>query len=574
MSEAPASPTNDPAAPEHQQPGLSDERLMLAFSQGSSEAFTELFHRYKQPVYGFFCRRLADPVNAEELTQETFFALLRAAARYEPRALFRTYLYAIGFKILRAHRRKAAFRAAFLGHRNSVPDPATQDATESGLWVRRAVERLDPLDREIVMLREFEQLSYAEIADLLQLPLNTVRSRLFRARTALRDLLEPSVSHTTNAAIQPNAPPSLEENIVSSATKTHFPLATVRSGRLLRARSWSWRRWVLTLAAAGCASLLLLAISIPNLLRSKMAAHEDGPIARQRAMETARGVPVDITGHAATRTIYETKSNLEVSRVPLAEHGRNSVGGVIGAALGGRVSVNGPMIARTVSLSIVAKDFDAGRASLDTILARHNGYAANLNVTTPQGAVRTLQASLRIPAPQLPATLNELKSLGRVEAETQNGEEVTQQHADLVARLKNSRETEMRLQDVLRTRTGKVKDVLEVEEEIARVRGEIEQMEAEQKTLEHRVDFATIDLKLAEEYQAQLNTPAPSVLMQLRNASINGFRNAFQSLLALVLFLAESGPSLLLWLALLGVPAWRLWRRYRRAQSLGSLAGA
>ena len=98
MSEAPASPTNDPAAPEHQQPGLSDERLMLAFSQGSSEAFTELFHRYKQPVYGFFCRRLADPVNAEELTQETFFALLRAAARYEPRALFRTYLYAIGYK--------------------------------------------------------------------------------------------------------------------------------------------------------------------------------------------------------------------------------------------------------------------------------------------------------------------------------------------------------------------------------------------------------------------------------------------------------------------------------------------
>jgi len=92
--------------------------------------------------------------------------------------------------------------------------------------------------------------------------------------------------------------------------------------------------------------------------------------------------------------------------------------------------------------------------------------------------------------------------------------------------------------------------------------------------LEHRVEFASIDLKLAEEYKAQLNTPAPSVLMQLRNAIVNGFRNAVESLLALVLFLAESGPSLLLWLALLGIPAWRLWRRYRRAQSLASLAGA
>jgi len=232
------------------------------------------------------------------------------------------------------------------------------------------------------------------------------------------------------------------------------------------------------------------------------------------------------------------------------------------------------MIARTASLSIVVKDFDAGRSSLDAILERHSGYAASLNVSTPQGSARTLQASLRIPAPQLAAAMRELKAVGRVGNETQNGEEVTQQHADLLARLKNSRETEQQLQEVLRTRTGKVKDVLEVEEEIARVRGEIEQMEAEQKTLEHRVEFATIDLKLAEEYKAQLNTPAPSVLMQLRNATVNGFRNAFESLLALVLFLAESGPSLLLWLAVLGIPAWRLWRRYRRAQSLGSLARA
>jgi len=198
MNPTSASPTHPFPQAEPQWPGMSDERLMLAFTQGSSEAFTELFHRYKQPVYGFFCRRVSDPANAEELAQEAFFALLRASNRYEPRALFRTYLYAIGFKILRAHRRKVAFRAALLGHRNSRPDPSKQDATEAGLWVRCAVEKLDPLDREIVMLREFEQLSYAEIADLLQVPLNTVRSRLFRARTALRDLLEPAATAADN----------------------------------------------------------------------------------------------------------------------------------------------------------------------------------------------------------------------------------------------------------------------------------------------------------------------------------------------------------------------------------------
>ena len=180
----------------------SDEQLMLAFSKGSSYAFDELFSRYKQPIYGFFRRRVAESTQAEELTQETFVAVLRAAARYEPRALFRTYLYAIGFKILRAHRRKAAFRATFFGQRNSAPDPSKSDATESGLWVRRAVEKLEAMDREILLLREFEQLSYAEIADLLQLPLNTVRSRLFRARTALRNLLEPPAASATQGAPQ------------------------------------------------------------------------------------------------------------------------------------------------------------------------------------------------------------------------------------------------------------------------------------------------------------------------------------------------------------------------------------
>src|SRR5208282_5513880 len=106
-----------------------------------------------------------------------------------------------------------------------------------------------------------------------------------------------------------------------------------------------------------------------------------------------------------------------------------------------------------------------------------------------------------IPAQELAAALGELKSLGRVQNETQSGEEVTQQHTDLAARLKNSRETEERLRAILEQRTGKIEDVLQVEEEIARVRGEIESMEAQQKALEHRVDFVTVDLQLVQEYR-------------------------------------------------------------------------
>ncbi len=164
-----------------------DEQLMVAFARGSSDAFAELFSRYKQPLFGFFRRRVPDPGHAEELTQETFLAILRASSRYEGSALFRTYLYAIAFKILRAHRRKAAFRALFLG--TDSTEPSSPNTLDTDLAVRDAVARLDSHDREILLLREFEQLSYAEIAELLKLPVNTVRSRLFRARAALHDLL-------------------------------------------------------------------------------------------------------------------------------------------------------------------------------------------------------------------------------------------------------------------------------------------------------------------------------------------------------------------------------------------------
>jgi RNA polymerase sigma-70 factor (ECF subfamily) len=165
----------------------SDEQLMVAFSRGSTDSFGELFSRYKQPMFGFFRRRLRNPAQAEELTQETFLAILRASSHYEPSATFRTYLYAIGFNILRAHRRKAAFRAMFQGIEDR--EAVTRNTMDSDVWLRDGVNKLERIDREILLLREFEQLSYAEIAELLRLPLNTVRSRLFRARTALRDLL-------------------------------------------------------------------------------------------------------------------------------------------------------------------------------------------------------------------------------------------------------------------------------------------------------------------------------------------------------------------------------------------------
>jgi len=164
---------------------ISDEALMQEFQAGSSEAFDELFVRYREPLYGFFRRRVPRRERAEDLTQETFLAVIRASVRYEPRSQMRTYLYGIAMKLVSAERRK-------LNREIAPTEAAVEDVPDQALWVRQALERLDPTEKEILMLREYEQLSYWEIAEVLGLQVNTVRSRLFRSRMALKGFLEPA----------------------------------------------------------------------------------------------------------------------------------------------------------------------------------------------------------------------------------------------------------------------------------------------------------------------------------------------------------------------------------------------
>lgn len=169
-----------------------DEDLMLAVKTGDRDAFASLFDRYRDPVWRFFRRRLADRSVAEELTQETFLAVLQGAARYEPRAALRSYMFGIAFNLLAAARRKAAVAGPEIdwsapGIQHAAPSTADPVLV---LWVRQALAGLDQDDREILMLREYEALSYDEIATLVGVPVGTVRSRLFRARLALKDKLE------------------------------------------------------------------------------------------------------------------------------------------------------------------------------------------------------------------------------------------------------------------------------------------------------------------------------------------------------------------------------------------------
>jgi hypothetical protein len=229
---------------------------------------------------------------------------------------------------------------------------------------------------------------------------------------------------------------------------------------------------------------------------------------------------------------------------------------------------DGPMIARTASLQLTVRDFDHIRARLDDILHRHGGYFGELNISSPTDSGRSLNGKLQVPAGQLDAALSEIRTLGHVDSESQNGEEVTAEFTDLEARLANSRHTEQRIVDLLRERTGKLSDVLDAERELSRVRGEIEQMEAQRKGLLKRVDFATLTLAVNEEYKAQLHADG-SVSTQIRNSAVEGFRAAAGSVMGVALFLLSDGPVLLLWAAVLFFPArfaWRRWEARRRTQ--------
>jgi len=167
---------------------VSDEDLIAQVKGGSRAAFGTLFDRYREPIWQFFRRRSMDAGRAEELAQDTFVAVLDGARRYERRGTFRSYLFGIAYNVLLADRRKAAFRATTTIEIEPV-DPNAPDP-DAAIWVRHALAALDDDDREILMLREYEQLSYQEIADVKQAPLNTIRSQLFRARAALKAALD------------------------------------------------------------------------------------------------------------------------------------------------------------------------------------------------------------------------------------------------------------------------------------------------------------------------------------------------------------------------------------------------
>jgi hypothetical protein len=209
------------------------------------------------------------------------------------------------------------------------------------------------------------------------------------------------------------------------------------------------------------------------------------------------------------------------------------------------------MIVRTARLTIVASDYEAARAELERVVQRAGGFIGQIVAHGATGAPRRLEATLRVPTPRLDETIAALRRLGQVIGEAQDGEDVAQQSADLNTRLENARVSEKRLRDILAQRTGKLADVLDVEREIARVRGAIEQMESERRSLDRRVTYATITISVSEDRKSEVNLGPVPVSRRFRNAFVEGWANAIGTAVDATVFLVRAAPTLLLWTLIL-----------------------
>jgi RNA polymerase sigma-70 factor (ECF subfamily) len=191
---------------------LSDEQLMLRYAQGDARAFDALIGRHYQPVFNFLVRNTGNSATAEELLQDVFMRVMSGAKKYEKRAKFTTWLYTIARNIVIDHSRKQKFRR----HKSLDQPIGSEDERTLGdtvkdehpsvmadrrytdeqfkLKLSDAMTRMNEDQRMVFVLREFQLLSFQEIAQIVETSENTVKSRMRYAleflRTALRDFAE------------------------------------------------------------------------------------------------------------------------------------------------------------------------------------------------------------------------------------------------------------------------------------------------------------------------------------------------------------------------------------------------
>ncbi|MCG3158043.1 MAG: ECF RNA polymerase sigma factor SigW [bacterium] len=179
-----------------------DEDLIERFQQGELAAYEEIVRRYKDQLLNFVFRFLNNHEEAEDVVQETFLRVYRNRFAYTRIAKFSTWIYTIAGNLarteLRRRKRRRFFSLSDMGLEDrdyeisdEVFNPETQaNSTLGEELIQREISKLSPKFREVIILRDVQELSYEEISKIIRVPIGTVKSRVNRARLRLQNRLK------------------------------------------------------------------------------------------------------------------------------------------------------------------------------------------------------------------------------------------------------------------------------------------------------------------------------------------------------------------------------------------------
>lgn len=219
-------------------------------------------------------------------------------------------------------------------------------------------------------------------------------------------------------------------------------------------------------------------------------------------------------------------------------------------------------IVRTGEIHLLVGDVEKAIAEIGRVARRYDGSIAALDDRTPQGAGERHAASMTvsIPAPRFDAAMEALAAVGGVQSRTVKAEDVTDQIVDGQARLRNLRRTESDMLKIM-DRSGKIGDVLEVENQLSSVREQIEQLDAQLKSTQARVAYSTIAVQMEDERPVGGVEPGPGAqLRESWRAAVESVKNFTLGLVARVMVVVAFAPY---WLGLAALGAF-VWYRLRR----------
>ena len=213
------------------------------------------------------------------------------------------------------------------------------------------------------------------------------------------------------------------------------------------------------------------------------------------------------------------------------------------------------LVIRAGTASIMVDSLEPALAAVRQLAVRVGGYIANTTLQSGQGQLRSATLDVKVPAARFDDALSGLQPIGKVEAVNVTAEDVGEEYVDVTARVENARRLEQRLLGILATRTGKLHDVIEVEQELARVREDIERQEGRLRYL--RTHAATSSLAIT------VHEPIPVIGVAGTSPLGEAARQAWRNFVGLLALLIQS-LGVLVPLGLLALGSWPLIRRARR----------